>query len=852
MSKESESAHRNRIKNLVRLAMLKGETSCEDILFIVGGADPLLVADLKNEIEATEQLVELRQTYAEVAARARRETASLPNRLPAADPMRSQWWFTLESAVALSDTLAALTNRAPVAFLGTPTVASHYCIAHNDGSALLDIDRDVVDAVNLPASSLRKRYDVVEALPQNTRGRYSAVLLDPPWYPDMTDAFIRRGRELVVDGGFLLCILPPTVTRPGITNERNALLRELLEAQYEVISITERFVRYYVPGFEEAVFHKIGAFSGRVWRTGDLLVSRVGSASTHPTKFEKQPDTYVFSRNANKLRIFLRPALADPAMHSPLELIPEFEANVSTRAFAVQEIAIWTSSKRAARVKDPSKVQLILQQWASGKTKAEAVAQLEKTGVRNADASATVEAIERSLGIWAESISANRRSSAAALEERRQLTISEFAASPSAREHPHASDGYRLEFQRDRDRVLWSHSLKRLSNKAQVFDFRSDEHLRRRLSHSIEVMQLASTIASAFGLDRDLTEAGALAHDLGHTPFGHAGEFALNGILQLLTNGSVGFNHYEHGVDVVRWLEDVYQSPGVGGFPGLNLTPETMECIFKHTYFRDGHTLGQDEMWRVSKHQSLISDDSCHLEGQSVRIADKISYLISDIEDGIRTGVFALDDVLDCRLFARPSIDLRPEVGETLFDRFISQRRAILQILMEDVLNETDRRLAAHSSLASIRAQKEYVVNHSTELDTEVKEVWRKLQSGRLHPHPDVAAANRRAAEITTTLFLLFAVRPEVMNDAFRHGYERLTGSDYLAFYVKAVGESVDIPVELVDRFFLDRTIGAETRREQDHYRIPTVDVIRSKDYVASLTDGQAVAIFKDLLDVAR
>src|SRR5262249_18499567 len=158
-----------------------------------------------------------------------------------------------------------------------------------------------------------------------------------------------------------------------------------------------------------------------------------------------------------------------------------------------------------------------------------------------------------------------------------------------------------------------------------------DDHLRRRLSHSVEVMQLAATIARAFGLDPDLTEAGALAHDLGHTPFGHAGEHALNSLLDELEPALGGFNHYEHGGDVVRWLEDVYQSPGAGGFPGLNLTPETAECIFKHTYHRSGHPIGQAELFAKSKHVDL-GDTFSHLEGQAVRIADKISYLISDLE----------------------------------------------------------------------------------------------------------------------------------------------------------------------------------------------------------------------------
>ena len=95
-----------------------------------------------------------------------------------------------------------------------------------------------------------------------------------------------------------------------------------------------------------------------------------------------------------------------------------------------------------------------------------------------------------------------------------------------------------------------------------------------------------------------------------------------------------GFNHYEHGVDIVCWLEDVYRAPATGGFGGLNLCPETIECIFKHTYDRDTEILSQTNLAKVTKHSKLINDTSCHLEGQAIRIADKISYLISDLEDG--------------------------------------------------------------------------------------------------------------------------------------------------------------------------------------------------------------------------
>jgi dGTPase len=175
--------------------------------------------------------------------------------------------------------------------------------------------------------------------------------------------------------------------------------------------------------------------------------------------------------------------------------------------------------------------------------------------------------------------------------------------------------------------------LRRLSNKTQLFPAEHDEDLRQRLTHSIEVYQLASTIGASFGLDGDLIEAGALAHDIGHTPFGHAGEHALNKLFNTVEAQLGGFNHYEHGVDVVRFLEGPYYASSATQFSGLNLSDEVLECIFKHTYCHTGE-FGSEDLWKWSKHQARIKKGYCHLEGQAVRAADKISYLVSDIEDG--------------------------------------------------------------------------------------------------------------------------------------------------------------------------------------------------------------------------
>ena len=225
-----------------------------------------------------------------------------------------------------------------------------------------------------------------------------------------------------------------------------------------------------------------------------------------------------------------------------------------------------------------------------------------------------------------------------------------------------------------------------------------------------------------------------------------------------------GFNHYEHGVDVVRWLEDVYQSPGAGNIPGLNLTPETVEIIFKHTFFRkEERHFAQQTLAKSTKHGDLRKDCSCHLEGQAVRIADKISYLISDLEDGIRMGVIDLPALMRCRFFERPPIDMVPQADESLYERFISQRGAILKVVMEDVITTTDYRLAKIPSIEAVRKHIDYLIDYSPSVSADLAENWRELQSGRLHKAPAVLEANSRATRIVSDLFFWFCLQPQLV-----------------------------------------------------------------------------------------
>ena len=211
----------------------------------------------------------------------------------------------------------------------------------------------------------------------------------------------------------------------------------------------------------------------------------------------------------------------------------------------------------------------------------------------------------------------------AELEEREDRTLSPSAARSAesrGRLRPEPEDPIRPAFQRDRDRIVHSKAFRRLKHKTQVFLAPTGDHYRTRLTHTLEVSQIARTIAKVLCLNEELTEAIALGHDLGHTPFGHAGERVLRGIMP------GGFNHYEQSLRVVDVLEQDGQ--------GLNLTWEVRNGIAKHSKGKDGAPVGADPSRR-----------SATLEGQIARVADIIAYVNHDIDDALRAGVLAVADL---------------------------------------------------------------------------------------------------------------------------------------------------------------------------------------------------------------
>ena len=643
-----EDTHKAAVKNCVTVAVALGISDFQEILVRCQGADPRLVAECYEELGTTHPL----KTFERNANR------ELFLRLPAPDPFRSQWWFTGECIDSLVERISRGSDSPRVLCLGTPTVG-HELLRDDFAVLMLDVDQHVVDAVNsLSPSDSARCYDVADHLPDGLSASFRVAVIDPPWYEDIHRVFIKRALDALVDGGELLCSLPPTLTRPDAEKYRDALLGGLMRAGHELLGLESGILSYVVPRFEETAFAEIPGFRATPWRRADLLrLRKRANAASFDVPEVAKVEVEVFTRNPHEFRAFLRHHQSIDE-HVVLELLKAYSTNVSTRAHQGESPDLWTTEKTGVLIGQLGAIAAALAIWqdVSVRSTNQAIQQL-KSSFPDAVARNVVAQLDEHLHLWSSFASLPPLRTEPQIDEAKNQSLSEWAARASPREHERESDTFRAAYQRDRDRILWSRALRRLAHKTQLFPTDYDDELRQRLTHSVEVMQLASTIGASFGLDRDLIEAGALAHDIGHTPFGHAGEHALDRLLNTIASELGGFNHYEHGVDVVRWLEGPYYKSYATPFHGLNLTPEVAECILKHTFCQTGDGLTAERILKNSKHSAVIRAGYCHLEGQSVRIADKISYLVSDLEDGIRLGALTVSDLHACRFFHRAPLN---------------------------------------------------------------------------------------------------------------------------------------------------------------------------------------------------
>jgi len=240
--------------------------------------------------------------------------------------------------------------------------------------------------------------------------------------------------------------------------------------------------------------------------------------------------------------------------------------------------------------------------------------------------------------------------------------------------HPEPSAAPRSEFQRDRDRIIHSTAFRRLEYKTQVFVNHEGDLFRTRLTHSIEVAQIARTIARLLGINEDLVEAVALAHDLGHTPFGHAGQDALNACMR--EHG--GFEHNLQSLRVVDFLEERYAE-----FDGLNLSFEAREGILKHCSLVNAEKLG-------AVGERFLNRRQPSLEAQVANLADEIAYNNHDVDDGLRSGLITLEQLSEVQIFARHLAEVRAKYPALQGRRVVTETvRRIINTLILDLVNTT-------------------------------------------------------------------------------------------------------------------------------------------------------------------
>jgi dGTPase len=310
------------------------------------------------------------------------------------------------------------------------------------------------------------------------------------------------------------------------------------------------------------------------------------------------------------------------------------------------------------------------------------------------------------------------------------------------RQYPEPRPAYRSEFQRDRDRIVHSAAFRRLEYKTQVFVNHEGDLFRTRLTHSIEVAQIARSIARTLGLNEDLSEAIALAHDLGHTPFGHAGQEALNECMK----DYGGFEHNLQSLRVVDVLEERYAE-----FPGLNLTFETREGILKHCSIAKARELG--ELGR-----RFIERGQPSLEAQLVNLADEIAYNNHDVDDGLRSELLTIEDLREVKLFARyyeevtriyPGLAPRRAVYETV--------RRMINRLVTDLIETTRTRLmqAGVATVDDVRRSPAPLVGFSDDVRAEHLELKRFLRHN-LYAHERVRRVTDEAMGIVKDLFWAF------------------------------------------------------------------------------------------------
>ncbi len=348
--------------------------------------------------------------------------------------------------------------------------------------------------------------------------------------------------------------------------------------------------------------------------------------------------------------------------------------------------------------------------------------------------------------------------------------LAPYAAHPEqtrGRLYEEAACPTRTVYQRDRDRIVHSTAFRRLIHKTQVFIYHEGDHYRTRLTHTLEVAQIARTLARALHLNEDLVETIALAHDLGHTPFGHAGEEALDEAMKPVG----GFDHNAQSLRIVTFLEHRYAA-----FRGLNLTWETLEGIVKHNgplTAPDGTPLGRYAKKGLPRAicayvdiQDLRLDNFCSLEGQIAALADDIAYNNHDIDDGFRAGYISVKELEQVGMAGHTLALVRARYGDLAEGPLVYETvRRMIASMVEDVLAATRARIAdaKPASIEDVRALPAPLADFSNKMAASVAEL-RGFLSAKLYRHPAIVDKMAKAQEVLRALYDYFSLHPEGMH----------------------------------------------------------------------------------------
>ena len=322
-------------------------------------------------------------------------------------------------------------------------------------------------------------------------------------------------------------------------------------------------------------------------------------------------------------------------------------------------------------------------------------------------------------------------------------------------------------YQRDRDRIVHSTAFRRLIHKTQVFLYHEGDHYRTRLTHSLEVAQIGRTLARVLCLNEDLVEAISLAHDLGHTPFGHSGEDALNEAMATVG----GFDHNAQSLRIVTFLEHRYAS-----FRGMNLSWETLEGIVKHNgplLDRNGAPLARHAanglplaIRAYMQVQDLRLDTQPSLEGQIAALADDIAYNNHDIDDGFRAGYIAVKELEAVPIAGRMLALVRARHGDLPDSPLVYEmNRRMIASMVQDVLAETETRIAdaKPSTIEDIRRYGEPLAQFSEKMAAEIADL-RRFLFAKVYKNPAIVRKMTEAQRVLRELYDYFAEHPEDMN----------------------------------------------------------------------------------------